>query len=163
MISDSIIYGMSRKKLYIPFSLCYASEGDFMGSKNEDNILLDKEFLDEKYNQGLLFDFYGELLTEHNKEIYADYIVNDLSLSEIASNRGISRQGIHDVIKRTTKKLYEYEQKLHLLKKYEAMQDKVDNIQVLVESIKETKELDDNTFKRLNEIDKLVKNMIDEI
>ena len=69
---------MSRKKLYIPYSLCYASEGDFMGSKNEDNILLDKEFLDEKYNQGLLFDFYGELLTEHNKEIYADYIVNDL-------------------------------------------------------------------------------------
>ena len=159
---------MSRKKLYIPHCLCYTSEGDFMSPKNIDNNkenkeFLDKEFLDEKFNQGLLFDFYGELLTEHNKEIYADYIVNDLSLSEIASSRNISRQGIHDVIKRTTKKLYEYEDKLHLAKKYVDMQDKADDIQVIIESIKENKSFDKNTLNRLEEIDKLVKNIVDEI
>ena len=43
--------------------------------------------------QGLLYDFYGELLTEHQRKIYEDAVYNDLSLSEIAEMQGISRQG----------------------------------------------------------------------
>ena len=89
-----------------------------MSQKELNNDLINNDFLNEKYNQGLLFDFYGELLNDKNKDIYSDYILNDLSLSEIALSRGISRQGVHDTIKRTTKRLYEYEEKLHLLKKY---------------------------------------------
>ena len=50
--------------------------------------------------QGLLYDFYGELLTEHQRRIYEDAVFNDLSLSEIAQNAGISRQGVHDLIRR---------------------------------------------------------------
>ena len=50
--------------------------------------------------QGLLYDFYGELLTEHQRKIYEDAVYNDLSLSEIAEMQGISRQGVHDLIKR---------------------------------------------------------------
>ena len=46
--------------------------------------------------QTLLYDFYGELLTDHQKEIYEDAVFNDLSLSEIANEQGISRQGVHD-------------------------------------------------------------------
>lgn len=43
--------------------------------------------------QGMLYDFYGELLTEHQRKIYEDVVLNDMSLSEIAEEQGISRQG----------------------------------------------------------------------
>ena len=59
--------------------------------------------MDEILKQSLLYDFYGELLTEHQKEIYEQFIVEDLSLSEIAKDAGISRQGVHDLIKRCNK------------------------------------------------------------
>lgn len=45
--------------------------------------------------QALLYDFYGELLTEHQKQIYEDVILNDYSFTEVAEERGISRQGVH--------------------------------------------------------------------
>ena len=48
--------------------------------------------------QALLFDFYGELLTDHQKEIYEQFALEDLSLSEIAEMKGISRQGVHDLV-----------------------------------------------------------------
>jgi len=62
--------------------------------------------------QTLLYDFYGELLTEHQKQIYEDVVLNDYSFSEVASERGISRQGVHDLIKRCNKILKDYEDKL---------------------------------------------------
>ena len=46
--------------------------------------------------QGLLYDFYGELLTEHQCRIYEDMVLNDLSPSEIAKEQGISRQSVHE-------------------------------------------------------------------
>ena len=49
--------------------------------------------------QGLLYDFYGELLTEHQKQIYEAAVYNDMSLTEIADEHGISKQGVHDLIK----------------------------------------------------------------
>mgnify|MGYP000573869428 CR=1 FL=1 len=61
--------------------------------------------------QTLLYDFYGELLTDHQKEIYEDAVFNDLSLSEIANEQGISRQGVHDLIKRCDRTLGGYEKK----------------------------------------------------
>ena len=63
--------------------------------------------------QSLLYDFYGELLTEHQRSIYEDVVYNDMSLSEIAEENGISRQGVHDLIKRCDKTLSAYEDKLH--------------------------------------------------
>ena len=63
--------------------------------------------------QGLLYDFYGELLTEHQKAIYEDVVFNDLSLSEIAKEKGISRQGVHDMIKRCDRILNGYEEKVN--------------------------------------------------
>lgn len=68
--------------------------------------------------QGFLYDFYGELLTEHQRQIYEDVVLNDLSLSEIAQERGISRQGVHDLVRRCDKALEEYESKLHLVEKF---------------------------------------------
>ena len=58
----------------------------------------------------MLYDFYGELLNEHQKEIYEDVVFNDMSPSEIAREEGISRQGVHDLIKRCDKILKDYEE-----------------------------------------------------
>ena len=65
--------------------------------------------------QTLLYDFYGELLNEHQRNVYEDAVFNDLSLSEIADEYNISRQGVHDLIKRVSNTLEGYESKLHLI------------------------------------------------
>ena len=92
--------------------------------------------MDEILKQSLLYDFYGELLTEHQKEIYEQFIVEDLSLSEIAKDAGISRQGVHDLIKRCNKILEEYEAKLHLVEKFLSIKEKVHQINGLLEEAK---------------------------
>lgn len=92
--------------------------------------------MDEILKQSLLYDFYGELLTEHQKEIYEQFIVEDLSLSEIAKDAGISRQGVHDLIKRCNKILEEYEAKLHLVEKFLSIKEKVHQINGLLEESK---------------------------
>ncbi|WMC92657.1 YlxM family DNA-binding protein [Kineothrix sp. MB12-C1] len=81
--------------------------------------------------QGLLYDFYGELLTKHQRKIYEDAVYNDLSLSEIAQEQGISRQGVHDLIKRCDNLLEGYESKLHLVERFNRIQDKVGRINSL--------------------------------
>ena len=74
--------------------------------------------------QALLYDFYGELLTNHQKEIYEQFVLEDLSLSEIAEAAGISRQGVHDLVKRCNKILEGYEAKLHLVEKFLSVKEK---------------------------------------
>ena len=73
--------------------------------------------------QGMLFDLYGDLLTDHQRDIFGDLVNNDMSLSEIAEAYGISRQGVHDMIKRCDKQLEAYESKLHLLEKQLSKED----------------------------------------
>lgn len=65
--------------------------------------------------QGMLFDLYGDLLTEHQRSVYGELVNDDMSLSELAEQYGISRQGVHDLIRRCDKILEGYEAKLHLL------------------------------------------------
>ncbi len=74
--------------------------------------------MDRIYEQTMLFDFYGELLTEHQRSIYEDAVYNDMSLGEIAEEQGISRQGVHDLIKRCDRILQDYESKLHLVERF---------------------------------------------
>lgn len=78
--------------------------------------------------QALLYDFYGELLNDHQKEIYEQFVLEDLSLSEIAADAGISRQGVHDLVKRCQKALEGYEQKLHLVEKFLVIKKNVQEI-----------------------------------
>lgn len=66
----------------------------------------------------LLYDFYGDLLTEHQRTVYEYVVFQDLSLSEVAELRGISRQGVHDLVRRCDKLLQDYEQKLHLIARF---------------------------------------------
>jgi len=85
------------------------------------------------FEQALLYDFYGELLTEHQQNIYEDAVFNDMSLSEIAQEQGISRQGVHDLIKRCDKILQEYESKLHLVERFEKAKGKIAQIVALTQ------------------------------
>ena len=79
----------------------------------------------EKFvEQGYLYDFYGELLTERQQQVYESVVLEDYSLSEVAEDLGISRQGVHDMIKRCNKTLEEYEQKLHLVEKFLSVMEK---------------------------------------
>ena len=78
--------------------------------------------------QTLLYDFYGELLTEHQKQIYEDVVLNDYSLSEVAQEQGISRQGVHDLVKRCNRILQDYESKLHLVEKFVAIKEQVEQM-----------------------------------
>ncbi len=68
--------------------------------------------------QTLLYDFYGELLTEHQKRIYEAAVFDDMSYTEIAEDEGISRQGVFDLVKRCDNILKGYEDKLHLVEKF---------------------------------------------
>lgn len=87
--------------------------------------------MEKIYEQTMLFDFYGELLTEHQRSVYADAVYNDLSLGEIAEERGISRQGVHDLIKRCDKILRDYESRLHLVERFARAKETVREIQRL--------------------------------
>lgn len=90
--------------------------------------------------QGLLYDFYGELLTEHQRNVYEDAVYNDMSLAEIAEQYGISRQGVHDLIRRCDKLLAGYEEKLHLVRKFTEAKKTVEKIDRLAEEGKQLSE-----------------------
>lgn len=85
--------------------------------------------LDEIVELSYLYDFYGALLKENHRDIFEDYILNDLSLGEIARERGITRQGVYDVVKRCRTKLRQYEEKLHLVHKFQLMKEKLQEIE----------------------------------
>ena len=96
--------------------------------------------VDKILEQTLLFDFYGELLTKHQKEIYERFVSEDLSLGEIAEEAGISRQGVHDLIRRCNQALRGYEEKLHLVSKFERTRQMVEEIQQRLRSFWETED-----------------------
>ena len=100
--------------------------------------------------QGLLYDFYGELLTDQQKAIYEDVVINDMSLSEIAREQGISRQGVHDMIKRCDRILNGYEEKLGLVEKFLKTKKMVEEIHRLTEEFDRTQ--DRELIARIGEI-----------
>jgi predicted DNA-binding protein YlxM (UPF0122 family) len=106
---------------------------------NQNETQLDK--LEEIVQQSILYDFYGELLSDHKKQIFEDYVLNDLSLSEIAVEQGISRQGVYDIVRRCTNELKEYEEKLCLVKKFQTIKDKLEEIKVIVQQTGRSKDI----------------------
>lgn len=79
--------------------------------------------MDAIYEKTLLYDFYGELLTPHRREIYESVVFSDMSLSEAAEEYGVSRQGIHDIIKKCDEALKGYEEKLHLVEQFSKIKE----------------------------------------
>ncbi len=114
--------------------------------------------MNEILKQALLYDFYGELLTEHQKEIYSRFALEDLSLGEIAKEAGISRQGVHDIIKRCDRSLAGYEEKLHLVERFMSVKKKIGQIDRLLDeyeksgkrtALKEVRELSGEIIEEL--------------
>jgi len=114
--------------------------------------------LKDIFKQTLLYDFYGELLTKHQKKIYEDFVFNDLSLSEIADEEGITRQGVHDLVKRCDKALQGYEDKLHLVEKFHDTKKDVEKIKELTEKIES-----ENEIKYVKDIYELADKILGEI
>ena len=113
--------------------------------------------MDEILKQTLLYDFYGELLTAHQKEIYEEVVLEDCSLSEVAEAHGISRQGVHDLIKRCQKMLEGYEEKLKLVEKFCTIKEKVEQIEKLTNKVLE------NPEKQLLEIKQCAAEILEEL
>lgn len=118
-----------------------------------------KPAMEKIFEQALLYDFYGDLLTEHQRQVYEAAIFNDMSLSEIATEQGISRQGVHDLIKRCDKILQDYESKLHLVERFEVAKQKITTIEGLtkIEGAVTEKDLSERLYK----IRTLTKDLLD--
>ena len=80
------------------------------------------------FSIALLMDFYGDLLTEKQREFLEYYYNDDLSLAEIATNEGITRQGVRDAIKRAERQLFSMEERLNLAARFEEMKSGLEDI-----------------------------------
>lgn len=109
--------------------------------------------MDKIIERGLLFDFYGDLLTPHQQKIYSEAVFNDLSLQELSDEEGITRQGIHDLIKRCDKLLEGYEEKLRLIERFRNIRKEVYDLSNLLDSTDAINaDLKDNLKKGLKTI-----------
>ena len=86
----------------------------------------------------ILAGIYGELLTEKQFQIIDDYYNNDLSLSEIAENNNITRQAVRDILKKGEKKLFEFEEKLQVMKRTINQEKKIEKVLFELTKIQET-------------------------
>ncbi len=97
----------------------------------------------------LLFDFYGELLTEKQKQVFSLHYQDDLSLSEIGEELSISRQAVRDLLKRTEKILLDYEQKLGLVARFQEQKKSVRQMLEIMQDL----EIDGLSEKRMRQIE----------
>ena len=107
--------------------------------------------MEDKIKSGYLYDFYGELLTEHQRSVYEMSINDDLSLSEIADALSISRQGVHDLLKRCDHQLQDYEARLHLVEKFLNIREDVIRINELT-----AKDADNDTLAEISRLSSLI-------
>lgn len=83
-------------------------------------------------NVALLYDFYGSLLTPRQQELIQAYFLEDLSLAEIAEQSGVSRQAVHDLIRRSEAALTEYEEKLGFVREYRERQERLARLETAI-------------------------------
>ncbi len=107
--------------------------------------------MEDKVKAGYLYDFYGELLTDHQRSIYEMWVLEDLSLSEIADSLDISRQGVHDTIKRCGRLLEDYESRLHLVDKFMKIRADVQRINELTAG-----QADGDTLAEISRMSRLI-------
>lgn len=107
--------------------------------------------LEDVVRKGRLLDLYGPLLTEKQRRCMEMYFDMDLSLSEIGEELNISRQGAYDMLKRASQSLEKYEQRLHLLARYDVVRGKIDEAEALLD--REGPEKIESVKKLLHEIE----------
>ena len=89
----------------------------------------------KKWEVSYLLDFYGDVLTEKQRDVMEQYYNDDLSLSEIADNFGITRQGVRDAIKRGEGTILELEDKVGFARRYRAVQEGIESLEQLARDI----------------------------
>lgn len=113
-------------------------------------------FMDKILFLTMLFDFYGELITKKQKDIFELYHLNDFSLNEIASEFNISRQAVLDSIKRTEKSLMQYEEKLSLVAKYTKQKENINKLINKLENINSSQSLNNIINDLKNDLSNLL-------
>lgn len=91
--------------------------------------------IEKTVRMSLLFDFYGQLLTERQQEFFSLYYGDDLSLGEIASQYGVSRQAVYDILKRSTQALEEFEAKLELVEAFRKRKSSLSEVDDALRSV----------------------------
>ncbi|MCR5468927.1 MAG: DNA-binding protein [Lachnospiraceae bacterium] len=121
--------------------------------------------MEGRARKAYLYDFYGELLNEHQRQVYSDFVFNDMSLGEIAEDEGISRQGVSDLIKRCDAKLENYESRLHLVDKFMKIKSDVEKIHKSAEILKASEDLCKNAeiLKNIVGIEEISNQIIEEL
>ena len=89
-----------------------------------------------------LFDFYGDMLTDKQRNVMELYYEEDLSLAEIAENQHITRQGVRDSIKRAEAQMLEMEERLHVAARFRAMRD---GLEAIRDAAREVERLSEQT------------------
>lgn len=115
--------------------------------------------MDKKIEVSILCQIYGKLLTEKQYNFIDDYYNNDLSLSEIADNFGITRQAARDNIKKGENKLFEYEEKLGIMKTTLKNEKTIEDVLMQINSI-QTNYSDKKIAKILENVKKELKTII---
>ena len=108
--------------------------------------------ISKKVELNWLSAFYGGLLTDKQRQVLTLHCEEDMSLTEIAQEVGISRQGVHDIVKRCARSLEEYERKLHLVEKFLAVKEKVSCIDEILQEWEEEKENPEEIIERLRKL-----------
>ena len=108
--------------------------------------------------RGLLFDIYGELLTDRQKDVYRELVEGDMSLTELSEEFGISRQGVHDMIKRCDALLYGYEEKLSLMERFFKMRTYIGKARTMIADEGFLGDLG-----KVNELDRILKELEEQI
>ncbi|MBQ0017610.1 MAG: winged helix-turn-helix transcriptional regulator [Clostridiales bacterium] len=109
----------------------------------------------------LLYDFYGALLGESQAEVMTMYHEDNLSLSEIAEELGMSRQAVHYTLKKAEGKLEEFEEKLGLVATYTRNNERVSRADEMCEELKRSNRLDASEIKIIEELQKLISELTD--
>ena len=84
--------------------------------------------------QGLLYDFYGSLLTKHQQEIYEKVVYDNLSLNEVAETEGVSKQAVHDLMRRCTLIMRGYEEKLGMIRRFGKIRESAQKLRSIAAS-----------------------------
>jgi predicted DNA-binding protein YlxM (UPF0122 family) len=105
--------------------------------------------IEKKMKMSDLYDFYGKLLTVKQADILELYCNEDLSLGEVATELGITRQAVYDAVKRAEKILDSYEEKLGLMEKFQKQEDIISHVASVLDMISDELDNKNTTNVRL--------------
>lgn len=110
---------------------------------------------------GLLFDFYGKLLSNKQYQAIELYYIHDLTLSEIGEQLKISRQGAYDLVKRAENILYKYEETLGLVKKFENNRHKTKELKILLDKLKNSTDINNENREIFEKVNIIIQQLLE--